>query len=59
MWNPPRTNPVASSTFFIYANDLHKIEKNAFLLLFVNDSNLFYTGNDMVAITKMNDDLQH
>ena len=41
-------------------NDLHKVVKNAFLLLFADDSNLFYTGNDMVDITeKINDDLQH
>ena len=44
----------------IYVNDLHKVVKNAFLLLFADDSNLFYSGNDMVDITeKINDDLKH
>ena len=46
--------------FLIYVNDLHKVVKNAFLLLFADDSNLFYTGNDMADITeKINDDLKH
>ena len=41
-------------------NDLHKVVQNAFLLLFADDSNLFYSGNDMVDITeKINDDLKH
>ena len=41
--------------FLIYVNDLHKVVKNAFLLLFADDSNLFYTGNDMVDITEKNE----
>ena len=46
--------------FLIYVNDLHKVVKNAFLLLFADDSNLFHTGNDMVDITeKINDDLKY
>ena len=32
-------------------NVLHKVMKNAFLILFAKDSNLFYTGNDMVDMT--------
>ena len=35
----------------IYVNDLHKVTKNAFLILFAKDSNLFYSGNDMVNTT--------
>ena len=34
----------------IYVNDLHKVTKNAFLILFA-DSNLFHNGNDMVNTT--------
>ena len=37
--------------FLIYVNDLHKVMKNAFLIIFAKDSNLFYTGNDMVDMT--------
>ena len=35
----------------IYVNDLHKVMKNTFLIIFTKDSNLFYTGNDVVAMT--------
>ena len=56
----PRGSILGPLLFLIYVNDLHKVVKNAFLLLFADDSNLFYTGNDMVDITeKINDDLQH
>ena len=37
--------------FLICMNVLHKVMKNAFLILFAKDSNLFYTGNDMVDVT--------
>ena len=37
--------------FLLYVNVLHKVMKNAFLILFAKDSNLFYTGNDMVDMT--------
>ena len=52
MRSPQRINPGAL-TFLIYVNDLHKVMKNAFLILFAKDSNLFQTGNDMVDITAM------
>ena len=56
----PQGSILGPLLFLIYVNDLHKVIKNAFLLLFADDSNLFYTGNDMVDITgKINDDLQH
>ena len=56
----PQWSILGPLLFLIYVNDLHKVVKNAFLLLFADDSNLFYTGNDMVDITeKINDDLQH
>ena len=56
----PQGSILGPLLFFICVNDLHKVVKNAFLLLFADDSNLFYTGNDMVDITeKINDDLQH
>ena len=56
----PQGSNLGLLLFFVYVNDLHKVVKNAFLLLFADDSNLFYTGNDMVNITeKINDDLQH
>ena len=51
MWSPPRIYPGASFVL-IYVNDLHKVVKNAFLYLFADDSNCFYTGNDMVDITE-------
>ena len=56
----PQGSILGPLLFLIYVNDLHKVIKNAFLLLFADDSNLFYTGNDMVDITgKINEDLQH
>ena len=54
MWSSPRINPGASSIFDLYVNDLHKVVKNAFLLLFIDDNNLSYTGNDMTDITEKN-----
>ena len=42
----PQWSILGPHLFFIYVNDLHKVVKNAFLLLFADD-NLFYTGNDI------------
>ena len=32
----------------IYVNHLHKVMKNAFLILYAKNNNLFYTGHDKV-----------
>ena len=51
----PQWSILGPLLFLIYVNDLHKVVKNTFLLLFADDSNLFYTGNDMVDITEKNE----
>ena len=56
----PKGSILGPFLFLIYVNDLHSVVKNAFLFLFADDSNIFYTGNIMVDITeKINDDLNH
>ena len=56
----PKGSILGPFLFLIYVNDLHSVVKNAFLFLFADDSNIFYTGNIMVDITeKITDDLNH
>ena len=50
-WGVPKGSILRPVLFLIYVNDLNKVMKNAFIILFAKHTNLFYTGNDMVDIS--------
>ena len=47
----PQGSILGPLLFILYINDLHQVAKNCFLLLFADDSNLFYTGNNLDELT--------
>ena len=56
----PQGSILGPLLFIIYINDLAKVAKNCFMMLFADDSNLFYSGYDIDELTKtINEELKN